>query len=192
MNNYYYLDSKSRQSLQSWHHRLDTNRGDRARLRRGDRPEDIMLTDAFFNFINQMPDSWLDQRSIISSASVAGLLSHVKSDHQVLSKSHQSTDQNKYKNMASFAEQLATPTKSSDKAPVSTLRFQQLLKSRTTEEFYRRMIRTIRLLDGRVNILSLTNDIVQWHKEYDQQFDRKPTNRLSVRWANDYFTRLQK
>ena len=93
--------------------------------------------------------------------------------------------------MASFAEQLATPAKSK-KPPMSELRFQQLQKSRTTDEFYRRVIRAIRLLDGKVNIPSLANDIIHWHQEFDNQIDRKPSNRLAVCWATDYFTTLQK
>ncbi len=177
MSKYYFLDDASCQSLQRWHHWLDNNRGDRARLRRAERPEDVLLTDAFFNFLKQMPANWQEQKPIFSSAAVAGLLSHVKADRS------QPKDEKKSKNMASFAEQLA-------KGAMSELRFQQLQKSRTTDEFYRRMVRAIRLLDGRVNILSLANDIIQWHREHDQAFDRKPANRLAVRWATDYFSVL--
>ena len=75
---------------------------------------------------------------------------------------------------------------------MSELRFQQLQKSRTTGDFYRRVLRAIRLLDGKVNIPSLANDIIHWHQEFDNQIDRKPSNRLAVRWATDYFTALQK
>ena len=74
---------------------------------------------------------------------------------------------------------------------MSELRFQQLQKSRTTDDFYRRVLRAIRLLDGKVNILSLANDIIHWHREFDNQIDRKPSNRLSVCWATAYFTALQ-
>ncbi|ABW68788.1 type I-E CRISPR-associated protein Cse2/CasB [Desulfosudis oleivorans] len=189
MSEYYYLDAESCQLLQRWHHWLDNNRGDRARLRRAERPEDVLLTEAFFNFLKQMPNSWQEQKPIFSSAAVAGLLSHVKADHQVVSKGYQPKDEKKSKKMASFSEQLATSIKG-DRGAMSELRFQQLQKSRTTDEFYRRMVRAIRLLDGRVNILSLANDIIQWHKEHDREFDRKPANRLAVRWATDYFSVL--
>jgi CRISPR system Cascade subunit CasB len=187
----YFLTSTEINNLQNWHYWLDDNRGDRARLRRAERPEDILLTDALFNFLQRMPETWQEKNSIFISAAVAGLLSHVKEDRQVLSRGYQPKDKNKPRNIASFAEQLAIPTRG-EKPPMSELRFQQLQKSLTTDDFYRRVLRAIRLLDGKVNIPSLSNDIIHWHREFDNQVDRKPTNRLAVRWATDYFTALQK
>jgi len=186
------LSPDERNALQRWHRLLDDNRGDRARLRRAERPEDILLTDAFFHFLQQMPESWQKKNRILTSAAVAGLLSHVKEDKQTLSKVYQPKDENKPKNIASFAEQLATPVEGKKKPPMSELRFQQLQKSRTTDDFYRRVLRAIRLLDGKVNVPSLANDIIHWHQEFDNQIDRKPANRLAVRWATDYFTALPK
>jgi len=188
MSGYRFLTLAEINTLQRWHRRLDDNRGDRARLRRAERPEDILLTDAFFNFLQKMPESWREK--MLTSAAVAGLLSHVKKDRQALSRGYQPKDKKKPRNIASFAEQLATPAKSK-KPSMSELRFQQLQKSPTTGDFYRRVLRAIRLLDGKVNILSLANDIIHWHQELDNQIDRKPTNRLAVRWATDYFTALQ-
>lgn len=187
---YNFLSFEEQKALQRWHHWLDDNRGDRARLRRAERPEDILLTDAFFHFLEQMPEDWRERMPIFTSGAVAGLLAHVKEDRQTLSKGYQPKDKNKPRNIASFAEQLATPAKSK-KPPMSELRFQQLQKSRTTDDFYRRVLRAIRLLDGKINIPSLANDIIQWHQEFDNQINRKPSNRLAVRWATDYFTALQ-
>ena len=191
MSGYRFLTLAEINTLQRWHRRLDDNRGDRARLRRAERPEDILLTDAFFNFLQRMPEGWRERMPMLTSAAVAGLLSHVKKDKQTLSRGYQPKDKNKPRNIASFAEQLATPAKNK-KPPMSELRFQQLQKSATTDNFYRRVLRAIRLLDGKVNIPSLANDIIQWHQEFDNQIDRKPSNRLAVRWATDYFTVLQK
>jgi CRISPR system Cascade subunit CasB len=189
--NYDFLSFEEQKTLQHWHRWLDNNRGDRARLRRAERPEDVLLTSAFFNFLNHMPDNWREEKPIFTSAAVAGLLSHVKTDSQIVSRGYQPKDKKKAKNMTSFAEQLATPAKGK-KAPMSELRFQQLQKSRTTDDFYRRVVRAIRLLDGKVNILSLANDIIHWHGEFNRQLDREPTKRLAVRWATDYYTVLQK
>ena len=191
MSEYRFLTLAEINALQRWHRRLDDNRGDRARLRRAERPEDILLTDAFFNFLQRMPESWRERKPMLTSAAVAGLLSHVKKDKQALSRCYQPKDKNKQKNTASFAEQLATPAKTKN-PPMSELRFQQLQKSRTTDDFYRSVLRAIRLLDGNVNIPSLANDIIHWNQEFDNQLERKPTNRLAVRWATDYFTALQK
>jgi len=180
MTKYYFLTSAESSALQYWHGWLNDNRGDCARLRRAERPEDVLLTEAFFHFLQRMPDSFggkipEDQRLFICAA-VAGLVSHIKENL----KSNR------------FAEQLATPAGKGKKAPMSELRFQQLQKSRTTDEFYLRVIRAIRLLDGKVNVSSLANDIIHWHKEFNNQLNREPPKRLAVRWATDYFTTLQK
>ncbi len=178
-------------ALQRWHRNLDDNRGDRARLRRGERAEDVLLTRAFFQFQQIMPNTWQERTPLFFGAAVAGLLSHVKADRQNISRGWQPKDKEKKKRKASFAEQLATPL-AGNKPPMSELRFQQLQKSRTTDDFYLRTIRAIHLLDGKVNILSLADDIIHWHWEFNQQKARNPANRLAVRWATDYFIVLPK
>lgn len=192
---YYFLDTAEKQALQRWHTWLDDNRGDRARLRRAESPEDILLTDAFFHFLEQMNKAsphWSQNKPMLTSASMAGAISHVKTDKQTPSKLYNSKENDASKKTASFAEQLATPSDGKSKAPMSELRFQQLQKSPTTDDFYRRIIRAIRLLDGNVNIVSLANDIIHWHREFEYQIDRQPAKRLAVRWATDYFTALSK
>lgn len=189
------LNTVEKQELQSWHKWLDENRGDRARLRRAESQEDILLTDAFFHFLERMDratPNWSQNMPMLTSACIAGALSHVKTDKQMPSKIHNSKDVDSPKKTASFAEQLATPTEGKSKAPMSELRFQQLQKSPTNDDFYRRIIRAIRLLDGNVNIVSLANDIIQWYREFDKPIGRNPAKRLAVRWATDYFTALPK
>jgi CRISPR system Cascade subunit CasB len=136
--------------------------------------------------------NWQQNKSMLMSASIAGALSHVKIDKQIASRIYNSKNSEAPKKTASFAEQLATPSEGKSKAPMSELRFQQLQKSPSIDDFYRRIIRAIRLLDGSVNILSLTNDMIHWHREFDHQLDRHPAKRLAVRWATDYFTALPK
>ncbi len=179
---YDFLSDKEQSDLMAWHDSLDSNRGDRARLRRAESPEDILLMDSFFHFLKHMPEDFpkgssknkrrfSESQRFCVAALMAGLLSHVKSNNEALS----------------FAKQLAGASKSS--TPMSELRFRQLLKSSSIDDFYRRMIRAIRLLDNKVSIISLANDIVQWFWEHEQiEIDRQPTNRLAVRWATDYFT----
>jgi CRISPR system Cascade subunit CasB len=193
---YYFLNAEEKQALQRWYAWLDDNRGDRARLRRAESPEDILLTDAFFHFLDNMDKAspqWSQNKRMLTSASIAGALSHVKTDKQTPSKLYNSKATDAPKKSASFAEQLASPSEGKSKAPMSELRFQQLQKSPTTDDFYRRIIRAIGLLGGNVNIISLANDIIHWHREFEQQVDhRQPANRLAVRWATDYFTALPK
>lgn len=178
---YNFISFEEQKALQRWHRWLNDNRGDRARLRRAERPEDVLLTNAFFNFLQRMPEAWRKVTPLFTSAAVAGLVSHAE---------YQPKDKDRTKNTASFAEQMATPARG-EKPPVSEFRFQQLQKSRSTDDFYRRIIRAIRLLNGRVNILSLANDVIHWHREFENQVDRNPANRLAVRWATDYFTALK-
>ncbi len=177
MSQYYFFEYEDIQTIQRWHESLDKNRGDRARLRRAESPEDVLLTAAFFNFLEEMKaTNWQEHIPILTMATIAGVLSHVKPNGE-----------NK-----SFAEQLATPLEGKKKAPMSELRFQQLQKSPSPEYFYRRIIRAIQLLKGQVNIVSLSHDIIQWHKEFEHPVSHSPTKRLAVRWATDYFTALAK
>jgi len=192
MSQYYFFEYEDIQAIQRWHKWLDDNRGDRARLRRADSPEDILLTEAFFHFLQQMPDSDIWRKDLAVSACVAGALSQVKIDRQTVSRISNKKDTEKAKAIASFAEQLATPLETRGKAPMSELRFQQLQKSPSPEDFYRRIIRAIQLLKGQVNIISLAHDIIQWHKEFEHPASHSPTNRLAVRWATDYFTAYAK
>jgi len=188
MSQYYFFEYEDIQAIQQWYKWLDNNRGDRARLRRAESPEDIVLTEAFFHFLQQMPDTETWRENLAISACVAGALSQVKIDRQTNSRIGNKKDSEKPKVMASFAEQLATPLESKGKSPMSELRFQQLQKSTSPEDFYRRIIRAIQLLKGQVNIISLAHDIIQWHKEFDHPASHIPANRLAVRWATDYFT----
>lgn len=188
MSQYYFFEYEDIQALQRWHEWLEKNRGDRARLRRAETPEDILLTEAFAHFLQQMPDSDTWRKNLATSACIAGALSQVKSNRQVNSHIHHKKDADEAKRMASFAEQLATPLEGKGKAPISELRFQQLQKSTRPEDFYRRIIRAIQLLKGQVNIISLAHDIFHWHKEFSHPASHIPANRLAVRWATDYFT----
>jgi len=188
MSQYRFLEYEDVQAIQKWHKSLVDNRGDRARLRRAENPEDILLTEAFSHFLQQLPESDTWRKDLATSACVAGALSQVKIDKQSNSRIHNKKDSDKAKRMASFAEQLATPLEGKGKAPMSELRFQQLQKSTSHEDFYRRIIRAIRLLNEQVNIISLANDIIHWHREFEHQSIYSPANRLAVRWATDYFT----
>ncbi len=186
----YGLNSVDRNALLWWHKSLDNNRGDRARLRRSERAEDVLLTSAFYQFLQAMPDNWQEEKDMFASAVIVGLLSHVKENRLIESRGYQPKDKSKPKNIATFAELLARPAQGKKTPPVSELRFNDLMKSRTTDEFYRRMIRVIRLLDGRINIASMADDVFLWHQEFKQHIDRDPSNRLAIRWGTAYFTAL--
>ena len=168
--------TESREKLRSWWESLDKNRGDRARLRRAERPDDVLLTEPFFRFLQQMPEEWTKPDELISSAIVAAALSNVK----------------RRRDGETFATQLALPKQGGKKARMSELRFQQLQKSRDPEEFFRRLLRAIRLAESEVNILSLAESILHWMNEYRYGADRTPQKRLAVRWATEYYEEVLK
>jgi CRISPR system Cascade subunit CasB len=170
-------DSSTREKLLEWWAWLDKNRGDRARLRRVESGSDGVFTEAFRHLLVkapelelQLPKRWSENQKLSALAMVAAILAHVKKDLTV----------------GSFATQLAT-SKNGDKSRMSTLRFQQLQKSHDPEEFYRRMLRAVRLLEGNVNISSLADNILHWLDEYYWGVDRNPQKRLLFCWANDYY-----
>lgn len=169
-------ESQDCKRLFNWWTSLDRNRGDRARLRRAERPDDILLSEPFFRFLQQMPEEWARPEAFLSSAMVAAALSHVKNS----------------RDDKTFATQLAMPKQGGTKARMSELRFQQLQKSRDPEEFFRRLLRAIHLAESKVNILSLAESILHWMNEYRYGADREPQRRIAVRWATEYYTALPK
>lgn len=186
MGQYQFLnDSETTGKLLEWWDWLDGSkarfkknhgRADRARLRRVDSSDDVLLTEAFYHFLQNMPESWSESRHLPASALTAAIVSHVK----------------EHNDGKSFAEQLATAKDSSDKPQMSELRFRQLQKSHDPSEFYRRLLRAVKMLDGKVNIISLVNDVLHWMHEYQRGVDRDPQERLAFCWANDYYRTLLK
>jgi len=170
---FHYLKDDDPDRLLAWWRSLDDNRGDRARFRRAESPDDVLLTSAFFNFLQAMPERWAKLQNLPVSAMVAATLSHAKPPH---------------KGSESFAATLAAKKTGSDRPVMSELRFQQLQKSRTPDDFFRRLIRAVKLVDSNINILSLADDIGHWVNEYRYGVDAKPLNRLAVSWANDYYS----
>lgn len=174
------LNDQDVKCLKSWWHWLDDNRGDRAQLRRAESPDDILLTPAFAHFLQKMPESWRKGESekgekllITDMGMIAAVLARVKTEPN-------DSD-------ITFAKSLAKAKEGGSKAAMSELRFQQLQKSRTPEDFYIRICRAVNLLGGKVNIASLADDIAHWLAEFRYGPASKPADRLAVRWASDYY-----
>ncbi|MFP4237149.1 MAG: type I-E CRISPR-associated protein Cse2/CasB [Desulfonatronovibrio sp.] len=152
----------------------------RAILRRAHTPEDALLSDGFRNLWFALPAEQRKPWDMQAWGCVSVVLADVKSDDPELE----------------FAACLAREHKShgegTGKPCVSELRFAQLQRSNDLNELQRRMRRLISLVDGKINILSLADGILQWHREKMGYFEPRPERRLSVRWANAYFTELAK
>jgi len=169
---YKMLTTEDEKSLLRWWAGLVNERGNRAMLRRAVKPEDVLLSPAFSEFLAIMPESWRQDYRLLDSALIAAILARVKASDE-----HNT-----------FAKSLALPKQGGGKPPMSELRFMQLQKSRDPDEFFRQLARAISILDGKVNLLSLADGALHWLKEYRCGADKEPIKRLAVRWATDYYT----
>ena len=175
MREFKFLFDPDVKGLRDWHNWLDANRGDRAQLRRAQSPDDVLLTTAFAHFLQHMPRRWSEDLAITDAALVAAVLARVRQDDS----------------KTSFAKALASPKVGGTKARMSELRFQQLQKSHTPEDFFKRLCRAVALLGGEVNIPALANDILHWLKENRTAPAIKAQDRLAVRWASDYYANFK-
>lgn len=91
---------------------------------------------------------------------------------------------------ATFARCLGAEKENSGKPCMSELRFARLQKSRDGNDFLMRLRRALALINKTAPVLSLADDILQWFHEKQGYQDFAPADRLSVRWATDYFTAL--
>lgn len=168
-----YLSEQDQDQLTNWWVWLDQHRGDRATLRRAECAEDVLITPAFAHFLQKMPPRWSANNialPLTDAAMVAAIIARVRS-----------------LNSASFGQALATPKEGASKAAMSELRFQQLQKSRSEEDFFRRTCRAVALLGGTANITDLADSILHWLHEFRTGPAAKPGQRLAVRWATEYY-----
>ena len=149
-----------------------SNRGERAKLRRCEKPEDILLQSSFYELQQQFPKT-----PTLALAAVAGLLAHIKPPSEL---------------KLSFPKQLGQQKEQSGKAVFSELRFQQLLASRDIDELYENLRRAIMQLNRTANILSLADGVLHWAQEQrdKNQFDERPERRFQFAWAKAYFSEV--
>ena len=152
----------ARSALVEWWGGLDRARGDRAALRRCRNVQEIAFVPAFHRLRHDL--SRIAPVDAEKLAVVAGVLSHVKNNDYSLR----------------FAQQMATSKDGGDRARVSGLRFRRLLKIEERGDLYGALIRTVRLLDGSVNIASLADGVYWWNEMTKNN------------WAFDYYDRAPK
>lgn len=177
-------ESPGAEALLRWHRWLQNlneegkgGQAERARLRRATSLDELLLNSGLTSLLHQRGIPELERNdgdTMVAMAMIAGALAHCR-NHDA---------------KHSFACQLALPQEKGGKAPVSEARFNRLQKSRDHDEFYRNLVRVIALRGKTVNVLSLANSILHWCQEYRYGINRKPTARLAVNWARDYFDAL--
>jgi CRISPR system Cascade subunit CasB len=149
--------SKARALLLDWWHGLEESRGERAELRRATTPTEVAFSPAFHRLLHDFRQGLLV--SAESLAVVAGVVVHAKA----------------HDDSSVFAAQMAAPKSAGGSAAVSDLRFRRLLQIADRPALYQPLVRTIRLLGGSVNIVSLADDIYFW------------SDHVRRNWAYNYY-----
>lgn len=134
--------------LHKWWLGLDEDRASRAVLRRCATLDAVSLSDAYQHFYRYMLacNAWsVDAKPWQNDklAAIAGLLAHVKAeDAQPLP--------------------IKMSELSGDRPLVSELRFRDLLKIETIDDLFVSLRRTLPLIDNKVNVYQLANDVYFW------------------------------
>jgi len=155
-----YLDlerDEAAQALRRWWETLQEHHDLRAQLRRCRTVNEVTLQPAYHRLVHALQRH--ARLNALSLALVAALAAHIKAD---------TTE-------ASFAAQMAAPRGEGGRARVSGLRFRRLLQVEEHERLLHPLIRIVRLLDGRANLLRLANDAYWWN------------DRVRRQWAFDYY-----
>jgi CRISPR system Cascade subunit CasB len=130
------------------------------------------LLSSYYQLKASLIDS--EKNHALALAAVAGLLANANYEDGVFFSE-------------SFAGQLGTPKTKGGPPLMSSTRFRQLIKSRDWSEFYRRMRRSIRMIKGNANILSIADFVFQYDYEQRKEFNPEPSRRFQFRFAEDYF-----
>jgi len=153
------------ESVKSWHEELCENNGARARLRRCESPEKVMMQSETHILLDKLP-SFISPEAV---ATIAGILSHVKVN-----------------GAGGLGERLGT--KKNDKVLFSETRFRNLLSCREWNEFYTALRRAVVVLDGNINPLSIVEVIKMWDEDKRGTL-KEPTKKLSFKLAKEYYSK---
>lgn len=154
-------DSRLGGALFEWWKALDEDRVSRAILRRAPSVTAVALTPPYQRLYRRLcrsgwpRDSAPQLRDRLSAA--VGLLAHVNVNDQ-----------------CAFAESMSTKRDEADRPPVSEMRFRRLLESPDLDALFSGIRRVLPLMERRVNVLALANDVIQWGDS------------VRKRWAYDY------
>lgn len=151
-----------------WLH-SDQARGERARLRRCQTPQEVLTQKGFLKLGKVLPD-W-QKYHLLGLATVAGILAHVKTETQL-----------------SFPVQLGAAKAGMDKPVFSELRFQKLLAASDAEEFYKSLHRAVKQAGEKADPVLLADGILHWHREQSTPEKFQAQKSWKYNWANDYYS----
>ncbi|EKF75778.1 hypothetical protein A11A3_02877 [Alcanivorax hongdengensis A-11-3] len=168
-------ESATRDAVLKWWRQLEEQRGARAELRRSETLDAVLLTEGFRHLWQALAQtSERRDRDMLAWACVAAALADVR--EQPAAKD------------VSFARRLGEQKEKTGKPYMSEMRFAQLQKSRSGDDFLMRLRRALALINKTAPVLSLTDNILHWFQEQQSNQGSRPMDRLAVRWATEYFT----
>lgn len=154
--------------LRTWWQSLETDRGERAALRRAASLTEVMLSPAFHRLLNSLCRAGYgvaDYR-YPKLAAIAGLAARVKTESP-----------------ETLATRMGSPKRGGDKkAAMSDLRVRRLLASDDIEELYALLRRALALLGDQANVADLAATLWHW-----SAMDEKRSNDPRRRLAYDYY-----
>lgn len=170
---YWKIKEEQEKDILEWLHSLHKRSGQRAALRRCSSPAVAALYPDTFRVKSIIP--WA---SYEAAATIAGILSHIRQEGEKIN--------------TEFAVMLAIPSGQGGRAPFSETRFRQLLSSRDWNEFYTRLRRAVKILNGNVNPLSLADIILRWDEEHRPGGIKGFGRSLTFDLSNEYYSQLEK
>lgn len=135
--------------IQSWHRRLDDNRGERAALRRCRKVADLYACPAGFELIDQLKRRGIPTEGLTEKwLKVAGVLTHFRKD----------TPRAVGKDMANRENHIV----------VRKFRFYRFMKS-DDEQIFKMMIRIASIMKRRINFQDCARLIFEWDRDYTRK-----------------------
>lgn len=160
-------DHSSFTALKAWWRSLETDRGERAALRRAASLTEVMLCPSFHRLLNSLRQAGcgVAQHRYPKLAAIAGLAARVKAEIS-----------------EPLAARMGAPKNEGKKAAVSELRMRRILACDDVEELYTLLRRALSLLDDQANLQDLAATVWRW-----SPMDEKRPNDPRRRLAHDYY-----
>ena len=161
-------DGKSEpEAIQKWFDWLhdEGQRGERARLRRCESLDEILLQPAFYRLCLAVPR--FQEHDLEGLATAAGLLAMVKNPTR-----------------ESFPKLLG---KGKDKPALSELRFQRLLTADNPDDFFKTMRRALAHIDGKADPVELTDEVLHWYDQKHWPEHYRGEKQWRYRYAKRYY-----
>ena len=152
--------------LREWWQRLETNRGERATLRRAGNLTEVMLSPSFHRLLNDMRNAGygVPESRYAKLAAITGLAASLK-----------------VADGPSLGHQCGTARKGTSRPDVAELRMRRVLACDDLEELYTLLRRVIALLGDQASLPDLAATIWNW-KRLDEKHPFDPRRKLALEY----------